>query len=138
MKPVDHLDALIMVEPVQCDDPWFEKLDAAYRAVQSSLPRRCHARSPWRADTADEHQACIAWGRGRNRHLGRSDFVFANHMSRLPATRPKVTAPAVAADWSDADHYVGGLDDRGRLHARLQPKLLGGLVGDRRGDRHRR
>jgi Uncharacterized protein conserved in bacteria (DUF2325) len=45
--------------------------------------------------------------------------------------RPKVTGLADAADWSDADHHVGRLDHGGRLHARLQPKLLGCLVGDR-------
>jgi hypothetical protein len=107
------------VEPVQCDDPRLGKFDPARRAIQSSLARRCHARRPWHANAADKHQARIGCGRRRYCHLGRSDFVLANHVSRVRATQPEVTTPAAAADRSDADHHVGGLDDRGRLHARL-------------------
>ena len=87
VQPVEHLDPLECLQPLQRRDPGREQLDPAHRPVRPPLPRRCQPRGPRRVDAADEHQPRIARGRPLDRHLVSPDLALAHHGGECSRSR---------------------------------------------------
>ena len=79
VQPIEDLDPLVGLDPVQRRDPGFGDLDAADRPVGSPLARTIEPRRPGRADDADEREPGVE-RRGRfDRDFVTPDFVQSHH-----------------------------------------------------------
>jgi len=59
VQPVEHLQPIVFRNAFQRGGPRFEYLDTTGWTVVAALARTVHARRPWRANAADEDEACV-------------------------------------------------------------------------------